>query len=66
MSEKGIHVVHTIANGPIVDVEEEGEEQKQGRKMSADAVGETYLWLHRQRPCLWTHELDMRPACERF
>jgi len=64
MSERGVHVVHTIANGSIVD--EHGEDQKKGKKMSADAVGETYLWLHRQRPELWTHELDMRPACEKF
>ncbi|KAL5118959.1 hypothetical protein ACEQ8H_003088 [Pleosporales sp. CAS-2024a] len=64
MSEKGVHVVHTIANGGIAD--EDGEAQKAGKKMSADAVGETYLWLHNQKPCLWTHELDMRPACEKF
>ncbi|KAF2447816.1 NAD(P)-binding protein [Karstenula rhodostoma CBS 690.94] len=64
MSEKGVHVVHTIANGSIADAD--GEDQERGRKMSADAVGETYLWLHNQKPCLWTHELDMRPACERF
>ncbi|KAF1944183.1 NAD(P)-binding protein [Clathrospora elynae] len=64
MSEKGVHVVHTIGNGAIVD--EDGEDQKTGKKMSADAVGETYLWLHQQKPCLWTHELDMRPACEKF
>jgi len=64
MSEKGVHVAHTIANGGIAD--EDGEEQRQGKKMSADAVGETYLWLHGQKPCLWTHELDMRPACEKF
>ena len=55
MSEKGVHVVHTIANGGIADAD--GEEQKRGKKMSADAVGETYLWLHNQKPCLWTHEL---------
>ncbi|KAF2257281.1 NAD(P)-binding protein [Trematosphaeria pertusa] len=64
MSENGVHVVHTIANGAIVDAD--GEDQKTGKKMSADAVGETYLWLHHQKPCLWTHELDMRPACEKF
>jgi NAD(P)-dependent dehydrogenase (short-subunit alcohol dehydrogenase family) len=64
MSEKGVHVVHTIANGSIAD--DDGEDQKTGKKMSADAVGETYLWLHGQKPCLWTHELDMRPACEKF
>jgi hypothetical protein len=64
MSEKGVHVAHTIANGVIAD--ENGEDQKRGKKMSADAVGETYLFLHRQAPTLWTHELDMRPACEKF
>ncbi|KAL5393526.1 hypothetical protein DPSP01_000340 [Paraphaeosphaeria sporulosa] len=55
MSEKGVHVVHTIANGGIADAD--GEDQKTGKKMSSNAVGETYLWLHKQKPCLWTHEL---------
>ncbi|KAL1305057.1 hypothetical protein AAFC00_001995 [Neodothiora populina] len=64
MSAKGIHVVHTIANGSIQD--DQGEDQKTGKKMSADAVGKTYLWLSEQEPCLWTHELDMRPAQEKF
>lgn len=64
MSEKGVHVVHTIANGAIVDAN--GDDQRFGKKMSADAVGKTYLWLHQQEPELWTHELDMRPACEKF
>ncbi|KAL1617578.1 hypothetical protein SLS56_010941 [Neofusicoccum ribis] len=64
MSEKGIQVVHTIANGAIAD--DHSDDQRGGRKMSADAVGKTYLWLHQQEPELWTHELDMRPACEKF
>ena len=64
MSAKGVHVVHTIANGGIEDAD--GEEQRAGRKMSADAVGRTYLWLAGQGPELWTHELDMRPAAEKF
>lgn len=64
MSAKGVHVVHTIANGAIED--KNGEDQKIGKKMSADAVGKTYLWLSQQEPELWTHELDMRPAAEKF
>ena len=64
MSAKGVHVVHTIANGAIED--KDGEDQKIGKKMSADAVGKTYLWLSQQDPELWTHELDMRPAAEKF
>jgi len=64
MSQKGVQVVHTIANGAIRD--ENGEEQKTGKKMSSEAVGKTYLYLHSQGPELWTHELDMRPAQEKF
>lgn len=64
MSAKGVQVVHTIANGSISD--ENTGEQKQGKRMSAEAVGKTYLWLAGQEPELWTHELDMRPAQEKF
>lgn len=64
MSARGVHVVHSIANGSIRD--EDGEEQRTGKKMSAEAVGKTYLFLHQQGPELWTHELDMRPAQEKF
>ncbi|KAF2671825.1 NAD(P)-binding protein [Microthyrium microscopicum] len=64
MSEKGVHVVHAIANGGIRD--EDSEDTKAGKRMSAEAVGKTYLFLHEQEACLWTHELDMRPALEKF
>jgi hypothetical protein len=64
MSAKGIHVVHTIANGAIED--KSGEDQRIGKKMSADSVGKVYLWLSQQEPELWVHELDMRPAAEKF
>ena len=63
-SAQGIHVVHTIANGGIVD--QDGEDQRRGLKMSADAVGKEYLHLMNQEPTLWTHELDLRPAQEKF
>lgn len=69
LSVKGIHVVHTIANGGIADADGDKvveEKQALGIRMSADAVGETYLWLARQEPTLWTHELDLRPAQEKF
>lgn len=63
-SEKGIHVVHTIANGGIEDAN--GEAQEKGTKMGSDSVGQTYLWLHEQKQDLWVHELDLRPASEKF
>ena len=63
-SKFGVHCVHTIANGPIID--EDSEDTRTGKKMSAEAVGQTYLWLARQPSTLWVHELDLRPAQESF
>jgi hypothetical protein len=65
LSEKGLHVAHTIANGKIV-ADAESEEVKAGKAMSAEAAGRVYLQLVQQEPCLWTHELDLRPAQEKF
>lgn len=64
VSKNGIHVVHTIANGGIRD--EDSEDTRNGKRMSAEAVGKTYLWLSQQEPTLWVHELDLRPAQEKF
>ena len=82
-SAKGVHVVHAIANGGIVDVRSSGEEGEEGKgkgkgeeedagkvargeKMRAESVGGLYLWLMGQEVDLWVHELDMRPAAEKF
>ncbi|MCJ1392028.1 hypothetical protein MMC18_004895 [Xylographa bjoerkii] len=64
-SEKGVHVVHVIANGSIVD-DNEGEDVTIGEKIKAESVGKTYLWLIGQEPDLWTSELDIRPALEKY
>lgn len=63
-SPVGIQVVHTIVNGIVID--EESEATRSGKKISAEALGRNSLWLSEQEPCLWTHELDMRPAQEKF
>lgn len=65
MSAKGVQVVHAVANGRIVD-DEGSAEVGAGKQMAAEAVGKTYLWLSQQEPTLWTHELDLRPAQEKF
>ncbi|KAI1634210.1 hypothetical protein F4809DRAFT_665772 [Biscogniauxia mediterranea] len=66
-SAGGIHVVHAIANGAIGDATAaEDPDVRAGRKMSAESVGKTYLWLSRLEPDLWIDELDMRPAQERW
>jgi len=64
MSAKGVHVAHAIANGRITDAD--NDDTKSGKSIAAEAVGKTYLWLAEQHPTLWTHELDLRPAQEKF
>ena len=78
-SAQGVQVVHAIANGGIVDVPSSGTKGEsssasqedvskvdEGKKMRAESVGKLYLWLMQQEPDLWIHELDMRPAAEKF
>ncbi|KAI0121675.1 hypothetical protein BJ170DRAFT_643859 [Xylariales sp. AK1849] len=66
-SSKGIHVVHTIANGGIKDENKDNNENiRAGKTMSAESVGKTYLWLSQLEPDLWIDELDLRPAQERW
>jgi NAD(P)-dependent dehydrogenase (short-subunit alcohol dehydrogenase family) len=78
-SARGVHVVHAIANGGIVDVdttdEKVADEVKdknlkekvsQGQNIRAQSVGKLYLQLADQSSDLWVHELDMRPAKEKF
>lgn len=64
MSPKGVHVAHAVANGRITDAD--NEKTQTGKHIAAEAVGQTYLWLSNQHPTLWTHELDLRPAQEKF
>ncbi|KAI9725475.1 MAG: hypothetical protein M1828_003146 [Chrysothrix sp. TS-e1954] len=63
-SGKGVHVAHTIINGGIRP--EVDEDTKTGKRMTAETVGKTYLFLIQQEPELYTHELDLRPAQEKF
>ncbi|KAJ8604279.1 hypothetical protein MRB53_041877 [Persea americana] len=42
------------------------EDTQSGKTISAEAVGDAYLWLSQQKPTLYTHELDLRPAQETF
>ncbi|KIV78007.1 hypothetical protein PV11_09775 [Exophiala sideris] len=74
-SAKGVHVVHAIANGGIVDVDTTAEDAdvkdklakvNLGEKMRAESVGKLYLQCMNQSCDLWIHELDMRPAREKF
>ncbi|CAK0746108.1 hypothetical protein CCP1ISM_2290001 [Azospirillaceae bacterium] len=65
-SARGVHVVHAIANGGITDNESDADKGSAGKKMKAESVGKLYLSMMEQDCDLFTHELDMRPAAEKF
>ena len=55
MSEKGVHVVHTIANGGIEDAN--GEDQRTGEKMGADRAAKLthygWVWIFNRSASVW-------------
>lgn len=60
LGPKGVHVAHVIIDGMI------NEEAGSGDGMAPTAISEAYYQLHRQQRSAWTHELDLRPAGEKF
>ncbi len=64
---KGVHVAHVVIDG-LIDAP--GTDARFGPaktpRMDAKAVAQVYLDLARQHPSAWTHEMDPRPAGERF
>lgn len=61
LGPKNIHVAHVILDGMIAHEDAPSDELFQSA-----AIAETYYQLHRQSRSAWTHELDLRPASEKF
>lgn len=61
LGPKGIHVAHVILDGMIAP-----ENSPSEGLLQPCAIAETYYQLHRQARSAWTHELDLRPASEKF
>ena len=57
----GIHVAHVVLDGMIA---QEGAAAES--LLQPVAIAETYFQLHQQDRSAWTHELDLRPSCEKF
>jgi len=77
LGPKGIHVAHVIIDGGITS--KRPRELPEALKnfdftpskipdsvMQPADIAETYFQLHRQPRSTWTHELDLRPWCEKF
>lgn len=68
LAPKNIHVAHFIIDGAIAPnaSEQAGEPDRQDRRLSPDAIAETYLAIHRQHRSAWSSELELRPWVENF
>ena len=61
LGPQGIHVAHVILDGMI-----ENDGEKADAYLAPADIAEAYYQLHRQQRSAWTHELDLRPASEKF
>ena len=67
LGPQGIHVAHSIIDGPIdTDFIRQRHPDFDAAKaadllLSPDAIAAQYVMLHRQHKSAWTHELDLRP-----
>lgn len=66
--ERGIHVAHIVVDGQIdaPRVRASAPQRAASSFLEPDAIAETYWHLHVQSPTAWTHEIDLRPAVEKF
>src|SRR5687768_16494521 len=68
LGPKGIHVAHVVIDGQIDSprLREAQPDRDPHTMLSPDEIAEVYWQLHAQHRTAWTHELDLRPAVERF
>jgi NAD(P)-dependent dehydrogenase (short-subunit alcohol dehydrogenase family) len=72
LGPRGIHVAHVVIDGAI-DTEfirgnfpERYALKGQDGILNPEHIADQYWMLHRQPRDAWTHELDLRPWCEKF
>ncbi|KAI5863486.1 NAD(P)-binding protein [Durotheca rogersii] len=66
---KGVHVAHAIIDG-VIDIPRTAaffaDDGVEDRKLSANAIADSYWHLHTQHRSAFTQEIDMRPYVEKF
>ncbi len=64
---QGIHVAHVIIDGLIWGpAARERHQAQEANCLDPDAIAETVMSLIEQPSRAWTHEIDLRPATEKF
>jgi NAD(P)-dependent dehydrogenase (short-subunit alcohol dehydrogenase family) len=67
LGPRGIHVAHVVVDG-VIWGQRAASDFGMARQDCIEPrdLAQTYLQLLQQPPSCWTHELDLRPAAERF
>ncbi|WP_027164431.1 SDR family NAD(P)-dependent oxidoreductase [Mesorhizobium sp. WSM3224] len=63
---KNIHVAHFIIDGQIEPAGQVADADRPDRRLSPDAIADTYLAVHRQHRSAWSFEVELRPWVETF
>ena len=64
---KGIHIAHVMLDGLIEEPQTIARfGAAESGRLDPDVIAKVYVDLAGQHPSAWTHELDLRPAGERF
>jgi len=66
LGPKNIHVAHFVIDGSIDVPGRERTADNDDGLLDPDAIAATYMAVLQQHRSAWTHELDLRPWCERF
>jgi len=66
LAPKNIHVAHFIIDGQIESPGQAADPDRPDRRLSPDAIAETYLSVHRQHRSAWSFEVELRPWVETF
>ncbi len=68
LGQKNIHVAHVVIDGQILSERwaEIAKDKPEDGLLAPDGIAQNYLNLHREHRSAWTHELDLRPWCEKF
>jgi len=63
---RGVHVAHVVVDGVIGPGAHETSPVPREKCIDPLEMADTYLELVDQKPSAWSHEIDLRPAGERF
>jgi NAD(P)-dependent dehydrogenase (short-subunit alcohol dehydrogenase family) len=67
LGPKGLHVAHVVIDGVIdgafarSNISDIAERVVRDEIIDPAEIARTYVWLHGQARCAWTHEMDLRP-----